>query len=130
MKIRYLLVSATVILTLIMLVGCSSSPYGSQPTTSRAPTDTTSPATAGPNQTAVNIANLAFSPATVTVAKGATITWTNNDTTTHTVTSDNGIWDSGNVDPGKTYSRTFNDVGTWPYHCKIHVTMKAQVVVQ
>ncbi len=129
MKTRYLLALATVLLVLGLLVGCSSSPYGNQPNTSRVPTTTTTASISGSNQV-VTISGFAFSPPTLNVAKGTTITWTNNDSTTHTITSDNGIWDSGDVAPGKTYSRTFDNTGTFPYHCKIHTTMKAQVVVQ
>jgi plastocyanin len=130
MKINVGLLLITLVLSVVLLMGCSSSGYVNLTTTSRAPTATTSSTAVGTGQVAVSIAGFAFSPQAVTVSKGATVTWTNNDSTTHTITSDNGIWDSGEVAPGKTFSRTFNDTGTFPYHCIIHVTMKAQVVVQ
>ena len=111
---------------LISLSACSSS----TPTaTSQAPT-TTSSATPVANKAAVTIAGFAFSPQTLTVAKGTSITWTNNDSTTHTVTSDSGIWDSGDLAPGKTFSYTFNQTGTFPYYCKIHPSMTAKVTAQ
>ncbi|MFL5811958.1 MAG: plastocyanin/azurin family copper-binding protein [Bdellovibrionia bacterium] len=52
---------------------------------------------------------------------GATVTWVNNDTVSHTVTSDTpGQFDSGNLLPGQTYQHTFNATGSYPYHCAIH----------
>ena len=64
-----------------------------------------------------------FSPASISVAKGSTITWTNMDNTIHTVTSVTGAFDSGDIGYGKTYSRTFSDVGTFDYNCKYHASM-------
>lgn len=80
--------------------------------------------------TTITIVNFAFSPASVTVPAGTTITWTNQDTAPHTVTSDTGLWDSGTVNTGGSYSRTFSTPGTFPYHCAIHPFMKAEVIVQ
>jgi plastocyanin len=52
---------------------------------------------------------------------GTTVTWKNDDTVAHTVTSDaSGQFDSGNLSPGQTYQHTFNATGTYPYHCAIH----------
>lgn len=79
---------------------------------------------------AVSIQSFAFSPATITVTVNATITWTNNDAVGHTVTSDNGVFDSGTINPNATYSHQFTTVGTFNYHCTIHPTMLAKVVVQ
>jgi plastocyanin len=128
MKTKYLLAVATFILSVVLLVGCSSN--SSQPTTSSAPTTQTSSTSASSSQQTVNISGFAFSPQTLTVSKGTTVTWTNNDSTTHTVTSDSGVWDSGNIAPGKTFSSAFNQTGTFPYHCKIHSSMTAKIVVQ
>lgn len=77
----------------------------------------------------VSIQNFAFAPGTIQVAAGTTVTWTNNDQTTHTVTADDGSFDSGDVAPGGTFSMTFNTPGTFAYHCKIHPFMTASVVV-
>ncbi len=78
----------------------------------------------------VTISNFAFSPATVTVAVGTTVTWTNKDSVAHTVTSDTGAFDSGNLSPNGTYSYKFTTSGTFPYHCGIHTYMKGTVIVQ
>ena len=80
---------------------------------------------------AVTIDNFAFSPANITVKKGTTVTWTNKDSATHTVTSTSGpaSFDSGNLPNGKTYSFTFNTAGTYQYHCTIHSGMTGTVTV-
>ena len=78
---------------------------------------------------AVSIANLAFNPNSIAISAGGTVTWTNNDNTTHTVTFDAGP-DCGRVSVGATVSRTFDTVGTFTYHCTIHPSMKGTVVVE
>jgi amicyanin len=80
----------------------------------------------------VNIDNFAFSPAKITVKVGTTVTWTNKDSVTHTVTSDDGsaaAFDSGNLESGKTYQFTFQKAGTYTYHCNIHPDMQGTIVV-
>jgi plastocyanin len=77
----------------------------------------------------VSIKNYAFSAASVTVASGTTVTWTNNDAVTHTVTADDGSFDSGNIAPGASYSHKFSTAATVNYHCSIHTTMKGSIVV-
>ena len=74
------------------------------------------------------IAGFAFAP-TITVAAGQTIVWTNTDAVPHTVTSDGGLWDSGDVGPGQSYSLTLNKPGTYGYHCMHHPYMQGVVIV-
>ena len=79
----------------------------------------------------VHIKNMAFSPATLTIKVGDTITWTNQDSASHTVTSDSGTeLNSATLVNTQTYSHTFNTAGTFPYHCSIHPGMKATIIVQ
>jgi plastocyanin len=78
----------------------------------------------------VSIKNFAFSVGSLTVNSGTTVTWTNNDAATHTVTADDNSFNSGNIAPGKTYSKTFSSSGTFAYHCTIHPGMQATVVVK
>jgi plastocyanin len=78
----------------------------------------------------ITIQNFAFSPATITIPAGTTVTWTNEDSAAHTATSDSGVWDSGTLMTGQSYSRTFDQPGTYPYHCMIHPFMKATIIVQ
>ena len=82
-----------------------------------------------PGTNEVWIQGMTFNPATITVAAGTTITWTNKDAITHTVTSDTNLFNSGNIVSNGTYSFTFPTAGTYPYHCSIHTTMTAKVIV-
>jgi len=75
------------------------------------------------------IQNMAFNPATITVTAGTTIKWTNKDGVTHTVTSDTGVFDSGNMTANATFSFSFQTAGTFQYHCTIHPSMTAKVIV-
>src|SRR5215217_7085812 len=79
----------------------------------------------------VNIKNFAFNPPNVTVAPGTTVTWVNNDQTAHTATATDpaGAFDSGTLQPGQSYSFTFDKPGTYAYHCNIHPDMTATVTV-
>ena len=90
--------------------------------------DTTGGNTSGTSNS-VSIKNFAFVTASLTVKPGTTVTWTNNDATTHTVTADDGSFDSGNIPVGGTFTHTFSAAGTVAYHCSIHTTMKANIVV-
>jgi hypothetical protein len=61
---------------------------------------------------------------------GTTVTWTNNDGMTHTVTSDASGFDNGDITMGSKYSRAFSVAGTFTYHCTIHPAMKGTIVVK
>ncbi len=91
---------------------------------------TTGSQTGAKSGSSVSIRNFAFMPNTITVSKGATVVWTNNDSVSHTVTSDNGKFDSGTLSPGKTFSFTFDTPGAYNYHCSIHTYMKGEIIVQ
>jgi plastocyanin len=119
----------------LVLAGCSQSAG----TTTTAPgTTTTAPGTtttggatttAGAGQFQVAIANFAFSPAELTVPVGSKVTWTNNQATNHTVTSDTGAFGSPTLAQGDTFEFTFTQAGQFPYHCSIHTTMTATIIV-
>lgn len=81
------------------------------------------------NGNTVAIQNFAFVPDTLRVQAGTTVTWTNDDSATHTVTSLDGLFDSGNVAASATYKYTFGTAGTFAYHCTIHSMMKTAVVI-
>ena len=72
------------------------------------------------DQASVTAQNVQFTPPTLTVPAGTTVTWTNGDPFQHSVTADDGSFDSGLVDPGGRFSFTFADPGTYPYHCVPH----------
>ncbi len=78
----------------------------------------------------VTIAGFAFSPATVTIQVGDTVTWTNNDSTAHTATSGDNSIATGNIATGESASVTFIAAGSYAYVCSIHPQMAGTVVVQ
>jgi plastocyanin len=75
----------------------------------------------------VKMAGLAFAPGTLTVAKGSTVVFDNDDTAPHTVTARSGGVDSGVLDPGKQFSVTVTD--GFDYFCSIHPSMTAKIAV-
>ena len=79
----------------------------------------------------VSIQNFFFSPANMTVAPGTTVTWVNNGQAPHTATATNpsGVFDSGTLQPGQSYSFTFKQPGTYAYYCRIHPDMTGTVTV-
>jgi plastocyanin len=78
----------------------------------------------------VKIDNFSFGPQTITVAVGATVTWTNRDDIPHTVVSTDGVFSSKVRDTDEKFSYTFSKAGTYPYFCSIHPKMTGRVVVQ
>jgi plastocyanin len=75
----------------------------------------------------VRMAGLAFAPGTLTVARGATVVFDNEDTAPHTVTARSGGVDSGVIDPGRQFSLTVSD--GFDYFCSIHPSMTAKIAV-
>jgi len=88
---------------------------------------TAAPATA-PSQ-AVLIQDYAFKAPTITVVVGTRVEWTNKDDDPHTVTADDGSFDSKGLGQGDTYSHVFTKPGRYPYHCAAHPFMKGVVIV-
>jgi len=79
----------------------------------------------------ISIKNFAFDPSNTTVSPGTTVTWVNNDQTAHTMTATNpaGVFGSGTLQPGQSYSFKFDKPGTYTYHCEIHPDMTGTVTV-
>jgi plastocyanin len=78
----------------------------------------------------VTIADFAFSPPMLTVTTGDTVTWTNEDPVVHTATSATGVFDSGDLTQGASFSFTFTTPGTYVYVCSPHTDMTGRIVVQ
>jgi plastocyanin len=92
-----------------------------------APAQSTAPA---PNNTAtVDIRDHAFNPAQLNVAPGTTVTFVNNDTEPHTATADNGLFDTGVLQPGSSFDVFLDGSGTVTYHCELHPDMEGTAVV-
>jgi plastocyanin len=77
----------------------------------------------------VSIQDFFFEPDQLTVAPGTTVTWVNDGQTPHTSTADDGTWDSGTLQPGESFSFTFDEPGTYSYLCEIHPEMTGTVDV-
>jgi plastocyanin len=75
----------------------------------------------------VGMAGLKFQPGSLTVAKGTTVVFDNDDTAPHTVTARSGGTDSGVIDPGKSFSLVA--ASSFDYFCSIHPSMTAKLVV-
>jgi amicyanin len=101
-------------------------------TTTKAPSRTTT-TRAGAKTIEVDIKSFAFDPKTIAITKGDTVIWTNMDAAPHRVISDVGSakdeLDSPTLAKGDTYSHTFNELGTYAYHCSIHISMKGKIIV-
>jgi plastocyanin len=136
------LLALGVLVSAIALAACGSSGSGASTAPSVAASEA-APSAAAPSEAAsaeasaeagganaVTIQNFAFGPATVSVPVGTTITWTNADSASHTVTADDGSFDSGSLGSGATFSQAFDTAGTFAYHCKIHPNMTASVEVK
>ncbi len=78
----------------------------------------------------VKVDNFSFGPATLTVAVGTTVSWTNRDDIPHTVVSTDKVFKSKVLDTDEKFSFTFAKAGTYPYFCSIHPKMTGSVVVQ
>jgi amicyanin len=76
----------------------------------------------------VSIKDFQFKPSTVTISKGDTVTWTNMDMVLHDVDFKGS--ESPELKKGETYSKTFNEPGTFDYLCSMHPGMKGKVIVK
>ncbi|MBK5092505.1 MAG: cupredoxin family copper-binding protein [Actinobacteria bacterium] len=101
------------VLTLLISAGCGKK------------TETTTPIT--PTSSVIKIKDFAFDPAEITVAPGTSVTWINEDSTVHTITTT--TFDSGEIKPNEQYKFTFGTPGTYDYVCSIHPSMKGKVIV-
>jgi plastocyanin len=116
----------------LLLSGCGSSqsgqnmPNNSLKSTQAQNQSTNQPAVVEGN--AVKIQNFAFDPGTLTVKKGTTVTWTNNDSAPHQIKS--ATFNSSQLSKGQAFSFTFNETGTFDYSCSIHPSMLGKIIVQ
>jgi plastocyanin len=122
----------------LVLAGCGDGDDDAGSTTSTTASTTTEPAsstTSAPAEPvsgdAVTIEDFDFAPKALLVTAGTTVTWTNDDASTHTATGDDGEFDTKSLSPGDSGELTFEEAGTFTYHCEIHpTTMKAEIIVE
>ena len=138
--IRVLGIAAVAALTLLPACGSSDTANppvetGGQGATTPPPTDGATSSTGSPTATPppgeIAIVDFEFSPRELTVPRGETVTWRNQDPYAHWVVStQTDVLDSGELSQAQTYSKTFSQTGTFTYYCNIHNYMKATVVVR
>jgi plastocyanin len=116
-----------ILLTALLLTACGAKTVTPAGTLPPIPTDT-SPAVLSGNVN-VAISGFAFNPPSLNITVGTTITWTNQDSTTHNVKADDNSWGSNDLNKGDTFSYTFNQAGTYSYHCGFHANMKGTITV-
>jgi plastocyanin len=125
----FVLIALLAILALATGCGPGSDSGGSTPpasATSSAPSSSAAPG----GGSMVEINNFMFTPMTLTVPVGATVTWKFDDTTQHTVTADDKSFSSAPMANGQTYTHAFPTAGTVAYHCSIHPFMTASIIVK
>jgi plastocyanin len=103
----------------VALTGCSSGGGGKSTSGGAKPVSTNT----------VAIKDFTFVPQTITVKAGTVVTWTNDDSTDHTVTASDKSFDSKNLGKGKSYTFTFSKPGSYSYICSIHQYMTGTVKV-
>lgn len=78
----------------------------------------------------VIISNSSFQPADITTGKGSIIVWRNNDAVSHTVTADDGSFNSGEIKAGGSFDQRFDYIKTYSYSCSFHPEMKGTIVIK
>jgi plastocyanin len=112
-----------ILVAALFITACSDSP--SAPSNPPAGSTTVTIPSGASTQTTT-----AFGTNPLMISTGTTVSWLNNDNTTHTAVADGNQWNSGNIAPGGRFNFTFTSAGTFPYHCQIHPNMIGTIVVQ
>jgi len=116
---------------LVLMIGCVFV-FGCSTSQTTTTTSSVTPTTVPGVSATVNIASFAFNPSSLTVLAGTTVTWTNNDSASHSVISSAGpaSFSSSVFGPGSTFFFQFTAVGTYEYHCGVHTFMTGTIIVQ
>jgi len=134
---KKIIVLSALLASSLVLAGCSltggnqntapNSSQSNEPSTSVSPSQNQAQSPAATSN-AVSIKSFAFNPGTLTVKKGTTVTWTNNDAAPHQIKS--ATFNSASLSQGQNFSFTFNEVGSFDYSCAIHPSMLGKIIVQ
>ena len=87
-----------------------------------------SPAPAGEFTTRAKIVDFSFQPKRIEIGQGTRVKWKNIGDEAHTVTSNTGLFDSGDIAPGETFAKKFKQTGVFKFHCEIHEEMRGKVI--
>ena len=129
MKARHSMSSLVVIAsTALLFAGCGD---GDSPSASASSSGSSSQAASGGSSSAVTIKDFKFSPASLTVKDSARVAVTNEDSTAHTATADDGhSFDTGTLADGASKTISVSKPGSYAYHCSIHPFMHGTLVVK
>ena len=128
---RALLVLVGLIAAAAVATACSSSSKsGGAPSSAPAAASSAAGGTTVTGGSTVEIKNFMFSPMSVTVPVGSTVTWKFEDSTAHNVVADDKSFSSPTLSNGKIYTHAFTTAGTVKYHCSIHPFMTGTIIVQ
>jgi amicyanin len=138
MKNALILLAITIIL--VGVCGCTqTAPPVQPPATVTTPQQTTQQltvttipvpqTTSSVSDNTIRIKNLAFDPTGITVKMGSTVRWVNQDSVPHRIVFTDGA-DSTVLAPSQSWSRKFDQAGTYDYSCTIHPTMQGTVIVE
>ena len=124
--------AATVFAASLTLAACGSSSSSSSSTGAGTTSSSAAPAAAPVRSGVVKVAisNYAFHPATITVAAGTKVTFSNHDQTAHTATSSQPAFDTGTVKPGHSVTVVLKKAGSYTYYCQFHAFMRGTIVVK
>lgn len=131
---QFALLALVLVTGVFAIAGCGSS-GGGDSSSNPTPSAKTEPSSTGSTKAAggaqVNMKNIQYVPAQITVKRGEKITWTNTDSVAHTVTAQKGAtFDSGTLDVGSSFSFTPKNAGAIAYVCQIHPNQKGTITVQ
>ena len=137
------IITIAIILTIsVSIIGLSLSDYTSEETTSEETNPTVDEIVKADviipmkvSRPGCDIEDICYIPPNIVVEKGKSVTWINEDSSFHSVTSGfypepSGLFDSGHLDPYQSYTLSFDEFGTYDYFCTLHPWMKAQVIVE
>jgi plastocyanin len=125
-RARWSYISAS-LLILLVLAACGQTPTSAPAPTAALAASTPVPVAGDPQ---VVIENFSFTPPTLTIAVGTTVTWVNHDDIVHTVTSQDKTFASSPLDTNDHFSFRFTTPGTYAYYCAIHPIMTGQIIVK
>lgn len=113
----------------LLIAGCTS-PSNPSPSPSVATQNVRATAATTVTSNMVVILDFSFQPSSLTIQRGTSVTWRNDAPTAHLVNSYTNDFISPNLNPGETYTHTFDQPGTYPYLCPTHPFMNGSITVQ